>query len=285
MTDTEIIEGDAAEVGTDLEPARPPGTLFHTDDPVVVLERAARVADALKGVIVTQGLFKQINGKPHVFVEAWATCGAMLGLTSYVVWSRPIGEATPAGHDWEARVEVRALDGRTVGAAEAMCTRAESKWRARDDYAVRSMAQTRATSKAFRGPLGFIVTLAGYSATPAEEMPADAESVSDVTPPRAAQEAPKPIGDAAAAEIILNSDVAGIPRDDLRKAVWYAAGQPSDRLGKGTFGLDGEPVSQQHEQYAVDVLAAFLPEQRDRVMKWMVKRVDLMAEEAKGATA
>jgi hypothetical protein len=35
------------------------------------------------------------------------------------------------------------------------------------------MAQTRATSKALRQPLGFVMTLAGYSATPAEEMPRD----------------------------------------------------------------------------------------------------------------
>jgi hypothetical protein len=33
------------------------------------------------------------------------------------------------------------------------------------------MAQTRATSKALRVPLGFIVVLAGYEATPEEEMP------------------------------------------------------------------------------------------------------------------
>jgi hypothetical protein len=33
------------------------------------------------------------------------------------------------------------------------------------------MAQTRATSKALRVPLGFIVTLAGYEATPEAEIP------------------------------------------------------------------------------------------------------------------
>jgi hypothetical protein len=43
------------------------------------------------------------------------------------------------------------------------------------------MAQTRAVSKALRGPLGFVVTLAGYEATPAEEMPP-----SDSPPPQAA---------------------------------------------------------------------------------------------------
>ena len=74
---------------------------------------------------------------------------------------------------WEARVEARTLDGRTIGAAEACCTRDESRWKTQPDYAIRSMAQTRATSKALRGPLGFIVTLAGFQATPAEEMGSD----------------------------------------------------------------------------------------------------------------
>ena len=72
---------------------------------------------------------------------------------------------------WEARVEARTIDGRTVGSAEAMCTRHEANWRSRDDYALRSMAQTRATSKALRQPLGFVITLAGFDPTPAEEIP------------------------------------------------------------------------------------------------------------------
>ena len=171
------IEGTADEIGTAVEIHEQPAplNLFRTDDPVEVLEKASRVADALKGVIDQKNLYKRIGNKNHVLVEGWATCGAMLGLTAATVWSRPMGDpVSEKGHDWEARVEVRTLDGRVIGAAEAMCTRKEQTWKSRDDYALRSMAQTRATSKALRGPLGFIVTLAGYSATPAEEMPPDA---------------------------------------------------------------------------------------------------------------
>ncbi len=57
-----------------------------------------------------------------------------------------------------------------TGAADAICSRSESKWQKADDYAVLSMAQTRATSKALRLPLGFVMTLAGFDPTPAEEM-------------------------------------------------------------------------------------------------------------------
>ena len=58
-----------------------------------------------------------------------------------------------------------------IGAAEAECLYAEANWKGRDDYALRSMAQTRATSKALRQPLGFVISLAGFDPTPAEEMP------------------------------------------------------------------------------------------------------------------
>jgi hypothetical protein len=79
------------------------------------------------------------------------------------------------------------LAGQVVGAAEAECLRSERTWKGRDDYALRSMAQTRAVSKALRGPLGFVVTLAGYEATPAEEMPAEGFSQPDRV------EGPKPL--------------------------------------------------------------------------------------------
>ena len=66
-----------------------------------------------------------------------------------------------------------------------MSTSGEENWQDRDDYALRSMAQTRATSKALRQPLGFVITLAGFDPTPAEEMPHDAQpSTSPFKPPR-----------------------------------------------------------------------------------------------------
>jgi hypothetical protein len=76
----------------------------------------------------------------------------------------------PGRGGWEARVEVFTAAGQLVGAAEAECRWEETDWQDRDSYAVRSMAATRATSKALRQPLGFIIELAGFSATPAEEM-------------------------------------------------------------------------------------------------------------------
>jgi hypothetical protein len=107
----------------------------------------------------------EISGRGHVRVEGWTMLGALLGVYPYTVWTRRIEDG------WEARVEARTRDGSVVGAAEAECLASEANWRDRDDYALRSMAQTRATSKALRQPLGFVITLAGFDATPAEEIP------------------------------------------------------------------------------------------------------------------
>lgn len=65
---------------------------------------------------------------------------------------------------------VRANDGTKVGFGSAICSNAELKKVDFDEYAVNSMAQTRAIAKAFRNLLGFIMNAAGFENTPAEEM-------------------------------------------------------------------------------------------------------------------
>ena len=49
-------------------------------------------------------------------------------------------------------------------------TRDERNWKRADEFALRSMSQTRAMSKALRAPLGFVVALGGLSTTPGEEV-------------------------------------------------------------------------------------------------------------------
>jgi hypothetical protein len=75
------------------------------------------------------------------------------------------------------------LTGQVVGAAESECMPAERRWANADDYARRSMAQTRATSKALRQPLGFVMQLAGFDATPADEIPELVEPDKGTVPP------------------------------------------------------------------------------------------------------
>lgn len=157
-----------------------PSNLFGTQEPVAIIQKATDVATALKAVISQQGLISKISGKEYPKCEAWTLLGTMLGVFPVLAWSKPIEGG------FEARVEAKTRDGAVVGAAEAQCLRSERNWSNRDDFALRSMAQTRATAKCLRMPLGFVMTLAGYEPTPAEEM------VSDHPRPQDAPRKPEP---------------------------------------------------------------------------------------------
>jgi hypothetical protein len=154
-------------------------TLFGSQDPDSIIEKATGHAKALAGVIDKQDLYVTIKTKQgprkHVRVEGWTLLGSMLGVF-------PVERSTvPEPEDWRSRgmdrpdgyvsvVEARTRDGEVVGRANARCMRSEKRWEYADEYAIASMAQTRATSKALRMPLGFIVALAGFAVTPAEEV-------------------------------------------------------------------------------------------------------------------
>lgn len=161
---------------TELETYAPPEAagLFGTNDPERIVLNAAAVADELARVVEDRRLYVAIRGRKHIRVEGWTLLGALVGVFPYVVWSRRLaGEIDELTDGWEARVEARTLAGQLVGAAESQCDHSEERWRDADEYALRSMAQTRATGRALKGPLGFVFALAGYETTPAEEMPVD----------------------------------------------------------------------------------------------------------------
>jgi hypothetical protein len=184
-TDTDTIDADAVE----LDRYNQATSLFLTHDPDTFLTRATQAATALAHVIRDRHLYTRIRGKDHVHVEGWTLLGSLLGVYPITEWTRPIDDG------WEARVTARTRAGELVGAAESMCLRKETRWRTADDYAIRSMAATRATSKALRLPLGFVIELAGFDPTPADEIPDD----------------PPPAAAAAAAAAAAGEDKSTIP--------------------------------------------------------------------------
>jgi hypothetical protein len=166
MTETEIVEAELVP----YEHAPAPTTLFGTSDPEIALERMARIAQLLVGVVRDRKLVKRIGGSEYLLAPAWTVLAGMTGLAPHVAWTRRLEDGT----GWMARVEARRItDGTVISAAEQVCTRSESKWARADEHALLGMAQTRAQNRALRGPLMEIVELAGYQSTPAEEMPAD----------------------------------------------------------------------------------------------------------------
>jgi hypothetical protein len=158
--ETETVTGELVPVSVNRM------TIFDIRDTEEQLAEAQRQATAVTKIIDSRKLSMRIGRSEHVLFEGWATLGAFNGLSVHTVWTKPLEDGT----GWEAKAEVRTLDGRVVGTAEAMCSRNEKNWAKADDYAIRSMAQTRAGSKAFKGPLSWVMVLAGKSATPAEEV-------------------------------------------------------------------------------------------------------------------
>jgi hypothetical protein len=225
----------ATEVMPATTEAPPPTNLF-SGDPEQRLEAARRIANALAPIIERQGLYVTISGKRYVLHEGWTTLGAMVGLFAYVTETRP----TPERDGWEARVEIRRLDGTVLSAAEAECRRDEPHWQDRPSYALRSMAQTRASAKAHRLLLGWVMTLAGYEPTPAEEMTAEAiaEGPREQTPqPRTPQQGKGDFQQQA-------------QEASQQRAVYAWARQPrTPQQGKGDFQQQAQEASQQRAVY------------------------------------
>jgi hypothetical protein len=184
------IEGEAREV--DEERAivvRQPDRLAQAPTPEDTLSLATRMATALKDVVEKQRLFAVIQGKKYPQVEAWMTIARMDNVVARE--ARP-----PIRRDdgsYEAFVElIRLSDGMVVGAGSALCgTPDDRPWATRGEPARRSMAVTRATSRAFRQQYSWIMALAGYEPTPAEEMPRD-EGPKTVVWSKADNEGPRP---------------------------------------------------------------------------------------------
>jgi hypothetical protein len=215
-----------------IEPYEPPtGTsLFLTNDPDTFLLRASEAATAIARVVRERKLFTTIRGKDHVHIGGWTLCGSLLGVFPITEWTRRIDDG------WESRVVAKTRRGETVGAAEAMCLGSESKWRTAEEHAIRSMAATRAASKALRLPLGFIFELEGFDPTPADEVATqESERASDtgrlspqVQPTREQKRRMREL-----LEQLSERD----PYSDWRARLRELAGVPADKLTQA--GADG----------------------------------------------
>jgi hypothetical protein len=134
------------------------------------MQYAQAAAREIVDVARSGKLLANVGGREYPLTECMTLIGRMTGHTVAVEWSRKVPAEWQVGDGWEARAIVRDSNGHEVAAAESMCLRSERAWSKRDEFAVRSMAQTRASGKALRLALGYIVTLAGWEALPAEEI-------------------------------------------------------------------------------------------------------------------
>lgn len=134
---------------------------YNIEKPTQVL----RMAKVLKEYIIKNNLSVRIADKDYVMVEGWQFAGGTLGLFPKITEVENIGPGK-----WKAKAEIIGKDGRVISTGFALCSKEETKKRSFDEYAILSMAQTRAIGKAYRNLIGWVVKAAGYEATPAEEM-------------------------------------------------------------------------------------------------------------------
>ena len=140
------------------------------------IEVATKVAASLKRVIQSQDLAVKIGPSEYVTAEGWEVLGTMLGCTPYVESVEEI--PTDVKHKFMYKATVSIRQGDTVlSRASAMAERNNMH---KDRPSVYSMAQTRALGKAYRMALSWIVKMADYEPTPAEEMPRFKQKVNDI---------------------------------------------------------------------------------------------------------
>lgn len=219
-------------------------------NPVAVLAEAKKAAQALTDVIGALPKEKKVmmGGEQYIEFDHWQLVGRFYGCSAKVVSTEytEVGQAK----GFVARAVVLDSEGREVSAAEAMCLNDEDKWSERNKYEyvngkrekagtvpvpmnqLRSMAQTRACAKALRNVFSWVVVLAGYAPTPAEELTGD-EQPDQPARPHIAEAQPKNPQPAS-------GDVISEAQGKRLFAIWREAGKSNEQvLGylKENYGL------------------------------------------------
>ncbi len=171
--------------------------------PDVVIAEAKLAADELRKIIDgSQHKPQKYGDKEHLLHEHWETLGHFFGYctkiesTKYVEFPNGEGGFT-VGFEATALL-INERTGAVVGRVDSMCLDEEEQWGEVNEYEwqdtftasgqkvgrervavgkkskalfmLRSQAQTRASSKAFRMKLAWVAVLAGYDPTPAAEI-------------------------------------------------------------------------------------------------------------------
>ncbi len=227
----EVIEAKFRQVGTAV--ALPAPQLLDALRPAERVALLTEISNVVKDVIEKQGWYKQIGPKKHIFIQGWTFIGGLGGCSAKTVSTEKID----GGYKAHA-VVVRVDTGIEVGAADQVCMSSESKWKGKDDYALTGMASTRACSRALSTVFRHVVELAGYSATPAEEM----------TYEQAPEQAPMD-------EILVRPAVVA-EINALAEVLHFSA----ERLAKGAMKMSGGTT---------EVIANLLPGQADTLLAYL----------------
>lgn len=155
--------------------------------PETVLAEAKSAAQSLQKILADKKKKVMFNGEQYLELEDWETLAHFYGYTTKIESTSFVQFGEAQGFE-AAALLLNERTGVVVGRAEGMCLNDEDNWgmvpvyewrnrervqvgeKAKPLAQLRSMAQTRACSKAFRHKLAWVAVLAGYQPTPAEEV-------------------------------------------------------------------------------------------------------------------
>ena len=204
-------------MATEITPWRNTMSPAEFDDAV---DAAKAKAKTFVDIVEQQELFTMIGPSKHLNHEAWETIAAGYGLTAAVDsttyhWKKDSDEDN--GNELfmvEAHAVVLDRDGTIRGGAVASCGRDEPNWATKPIHQVASMAGTRASAKALRLMLSWVVEIAGYEPTPSEEMvdkkPRAERSKAAATPRNTGKRAESPNAGSSPQQAAPTSDDHGI---------------------------------------------------------------------------
>ena len=143
---------------------------------------ATNVADTLAPLVRSQGLtVKGLNRNnaeaEYVTVEGWEVLGTFLGIVPVTTIIEDIKNDKGRIIGYKARATLyqnpviendEIVGGTVIARAEAQADRSGFQ---KDLFAIASMAQTRALGKAYRMGLAWVMKMAGFEGTFAEDMP------------------------------------------------------------------------------------------------------------------
>jgi hypothetical protein len=140
-------------------------------DPQKEIEFATKASKALLSIF-ENNLKKpvMINNEKYLEFEDWQTIARFFNTTVGTEKTEKLTDPSGKFLGYSATSVVYNNLGNKIGGAEASCLVDEKNWLSKPEFQLKSMAQTRACSKALRNIFGWVVVLAGFKATPAEEL-------------------------------------------------------------------------------------------------------------------
>ena len=179
----EVVNDDQETAIVETSQGLPDYAILNPEIPMSAkVQVATTVANTLAPIVrdqdlVVKGLNRSNKEKEYVMVEGWEVLGTFLGIAPVTTTIAEIKNDNGRIVGYRARATLyqnpivendEIVGGTMIARAEAQ---ANKQGYQKDLFAIESMAQTRALGKAYRMGLGWIMKMAGFEGTFAEDMP------------------------------------------------------------------------------------------------------------------